>query len=507
MAAIDVLRNSSFGSRTAEEEQDRIGDYFVQTEQWRRVFAGEVDVVYGQKGSGKSAIYSLILKRCNELFDRNVIVIAGERPQGAPAFSTLRDDFPINEAEFVNLWKIYFLTLTGHAIKDYGISNKNAGRVVSALEEANLLPSGFSLPKYLKYAFDYLKSFRPKVASLEGGITVDPISMAPAASGKIVFAEPGREGAKLGAVFIDELYQTANDALKESGYNLWIMLDRLDVAFTETEDMEATALRSLFKFYLDTKQIDRIRPKIFLRTDIWDNLTKQGFREASHIERNLTIQWKDDDLYHLIVRRVIHNNPVCEFYDANAEEVAGSKDKQQEIWGKIFPKQVDSGPNKPDTFSWLLSRTRDSSQRSAPRKLIHFLNELRDRQISRIERGERGPTDTRLFEQVTFKEALPEVSRVRLQQTLYAEYPSQKKFIERLKDQKATQSLRNLAFIWGVDEATASVITADLERIGFFEKFGQGWRVPFIYRPALGLTQGSSDWEGPPPNWEGLAPK
>ena len=246
------------------------------------------------------------------------------------------------------------------------------------------------MSKYLKYAFEYLKSFRPRVSSFEGGVTVDPTTMAPAATGKIVFAEPSREGAKLGSVFIDELYQTANEALEESQYYLWIMLDRLDVAFTDTMEMETTALRSLFKFYLDTKQIDRIRPKIFLRTDIWDNLTKEGFREASHIERNLTIQWKDDDLYHLIVRRIIHNDAICKFYKIDVDEVVSSKDKQQEIWSKIFPKQVDSGPNKPETFAWLLSRTRDSSQLSAPRELIYFLNELRDRQISRIQRGERG---------------------------------------------------------------------------------------------------------------------
>ena len=258
MATIDILRQSNFGSRTAEEEHEIIRKLLLlQIEQWRRVFAGEVDVVYGQKGSGKSAIYSLILKNSDALFDKSVIVIAGEKPQGAPAFSRLKDDFPISESEFVNLWKVYFLTLVGHAIKDYGINNQKSLQVISALEDADLLPSGFSLSKYLKYAFDYIKGFRPKVSSVEGGVTVDPSTMAPAATGKIVFAEPSRESAKLGDIFIDELYQIANVALKESSYSIWIMLDRLDVAFSETADMEATALRSLFKFYLDTKQVDQ----------------------------------------------------------------------------------------------------------------------------------------------------------------------------------------------------------------------------------------------------------
>lgn len=268
MTAIDILRGSNFGSRTAEEEQDSIGSYFVQTEQWRRVFSGAVDVVYGPKGSGKSAIYSLILKNSDTLFDKNIIAIAGERPQGAPAFASIKDDFPISESEFVNLWKIYFLTLVGHAIKDYGIDNEKARELVSILEDAELLPSGFSLSKYLRYAFDYIKSFRPRISEIEGGVSVDPGTLAPTATTKIVFAEPSRENARLGAIYVDELFQVANDALRKSNYSIWIMLDRLDVAFSDSMDLEAVALRSLFKFYLDTKNIDRIRPKIFLRTDI-----------------------------------------------------------------------------------------------------------------------------------------------------------------------------------------------------------------------------------------------
>lgn len=81
MEILEVLKNSNFGRRTAEEENDSIQSYFVQTEQWRRVFSGQIDVIYGPKGSGKSAIYSLILKNSDELFDNKTIAIPGEHPQ------------------------------------------------------------------------------------------------------------------------------------------------------------------------------------------------------------------------------------------------------------------------------------------------------------------------------------------------------------------------------------------------------------------------------------------
>ena len=57
---LDVLRNIRFGERIAEDELNELEKYFVATDQWARVYSGEVDIIYGSKGAGKSAIYALI---------------------------------------------------------------------------------------------------------------------------------------------------------------------------------------------------------------------------------------------------------------------------------------------------------------------------------------------------------------------------------------------------------------------------------------------------------------
>ena len=41
--------------------------YFVETDQWNRIYNGGVDVIYGAKGSGKSAIYHLMMNKEGEL--------------------------------------------------------------------------------------------------------------------------------------------------------------------------------------------------------------------------------------------------------------------------------------------------------------------------------------------------------------------------------------------------------------------------------------------------------
>lgn len=237
--------------------------------------------------------------------------------------------------------------------------------------------------------------------------------------------------------------------------------------------------------------------KIFLRTDIWNSITREGFREASHIERSLHIKWRIEDLTNLVVRRALSNPDICEHFDVRKEAILADFDSQEGFIYRMFPAQVETGPNKPKAFQWVLSRTKDALQPTAPRELIHFLNELRDEQVNRLERGEKLPPEGKLFEQITFKEALPAVSKARLEQTLFAEFPKLKPYVEMLREQKATQNNHSLRQIWSVSFEEANKIASELETVGFFEKLGSPpdvtWRVPFLYRPALNLVQGAAD--------------
>jgi hypothetical protein len=247
----------------------------------------------------------LIIENENKLFDRNIIIAPAENPQGAPAFQNLSADAPQDEFEFVSLWKLYVLTICGQQLKEYGFRSDKCDRVVSALEAADLIPSSFSLAKALRYAFDYIKRFN-RVEAVEGTYNFDPNTGLPTGiRGKIALREPEAAHAKLEIVSVNELFELANEALAEKGYSLWILLDRLDVAFADKPNLEVDALRALFKFYLDLKPFKNIQLKIFLRTDIWNAITENGFREASHIERSLTLKWNNDDLMNLVVRRFI----------------------------------------------------------------------------------------------------------------------------------------------------------------------------------------------------------
>ena len=279
--------------------------------------------------------------------------------------------------------------------------------------------------------------------------------------------------------------------------SLWIALDRLDVAFAETPDLEQNALRALFRVYVDLLACRQIELKIFLRDDIWRRITSTGFREASHVTKDLTIKWDDRSLLNLVVRRMLRNTVIVDRYGVDPDEVLDSADEQQALFYKVFPEQVDLGSRRPETFNWMRTRTQDGTGETAPRELIHLLEACRSVQLHRLEIGEDSPEGVTLFTPATIKAALPEVSKSRLEQTLFAEYPECKPWIESLEGEKTDHDPTSLAKIWGCSEMDAAKRAYQLVEIGFFEQRGtttepRFW-VPFLYRDALEMVQGSAD--------------
>ncbi len=316
---LEVLRHLSFGHRIAEDEARNLAKYFVETEQWRTIFGGRADIVYGAKGAGKSAIYALLQDKESELSSRNIILTSAEEPRGDTVFSDLVSDPPTTEIEFVNLWKLYLLSLVGKLLLEYAPDDSDSKVVISALDKADLITVSGGLRALLRSVSAYVRRF-PEALQL--GLDLDPVTQMPSGiNGKIIFKDPTNAESREGFVGVDDLLGKANNVLAKLSATVWILLDRLDVAFADSEDLEANALRALFKVYRSLAMRDNIRPKIFLRTDIWNRITKdQGFREASHITQTTTITWNKSSLTNLILRRAIQSTVLLEHCNITYEE-------------------------------------------------------------------------------------------------------------------------------------------------------------------------------------------
>src|SRR5262249_54185658 len=152
-----------------------------------------------------------------------------------------------------------------------------------------------------------------RAEAIEGGLTIDPATQMPSGvTGRIVLREPSSDLKKSGVISVDSLFGVLNEVLEERGLEIWVLLDRLDVAFVENHSLEANALRALIRAYADLKNRDAISLKIFLREDIWKRITAEGFREASHLIRYVVLNWTQPALLNLIMRRLLNNSVLVE---------------------------------------------------------------------------------------------------------------------------------------------------------------------------------------------------
>jgi len=488
-AAQDVVKSMSLGSRTAEEEKDALSEYFVETESWRKVYEDEADLIYAPKGGGKSAIYAMLREREGDLFDRKILLISAENPSGKAALQGVRHNPPTPEHDFLRIWKLYFISLVAKTIEEYGIKNDAAKTLLSKLTKEGLhTPQKRSITQLLRDVVDYTK----RSFSLTASMPIAPEAGASTPTFTIAFSEPSLADRQRGMIGVDSLFELCDEAFALDDLKIWILIDRLDVAFADSPELERNALRALFRVYNDMQAYSNISLKIFLRSDIWNAINVGGFREASHLTRSLNISWTPDSLLQLAIQRILRSDILCEYYKIDRNEILSNSSMQKEIFHKVYPPQIDQGARKPKTFDWCLSRTKDGTENNAPRELIHLLATVKVKQLDRCANGNDNPVGESIYDRQSFKDAMKTVSEVRLQQTLYAEYPSHRENIEKLRGQKATQSLITLSEIWELPLEECSMHADALVAIGFFEKAGDFYNVPFMYRPFLKMTQGKA---------------
>lgn len=505
-----LLEQLDFGQRVAELESSNLSNYFVQTYQWKEIYSDGTDIVFGPKGTGKSAIYALLLDKTKELAEKNIEVIPAENPRGAPAFDILnrmdlkdQDKDPLEaeenlERKLIGIWKLYFLILLTDKLKDLQVKDDQGKEVIGIITEAKLIPKQKGLREMIRSSVNYIKNlFKVDVEGVEGTIEMDPGTGLPKIGGKILFKEPSQKGLDLGFKTLDDVLDLANGSLEKAGKSVWITIDRLDVTFTENKSLEKAALRALFRVYRDLPFDGKIKLKIFIRDDIWERITEGGFTEFSHFTRNCRLEWKKEAILNLIASRLANNTQVLTYFGYTKEEILSSTDLQMTCFNKIFPIHIDQEEDQLETLDWILTNIKDGNEVYTPREVIHLLNEAKKMQIRYWENGQTSHiNDDFLISDSALLESMPEVSKTRLTQTLYAEHANYKSRIESFKSNKTEHCPASLSKIWDLDEADSVELANEFSKIGFFKKqiiniSEPRYLIPNIYHQALDLKRGT----------------
>lgn len=473
------LSEIKIGNRVAEQDVEGLKSYFIKTSLWHSIIDEDTDVIFGCKGSGKSALYNYLATTEYDLLDKNVHLLLAENPKGASAFKDFNISPPKNEFEFKSIWKLYFIVLIAQKLSDENYTDSNLKIVTEKLQDSDLIQRRMSFTSIVRMVRDYIKKI-----TIEPALGLDPNSGMPnKVAMKISLNEPSNKDADKGVVSVDNLLHCLNSSLELKGEKIWVTIDRLDAVFQENLDLETMALRTLFQVYIDLQVYNQFRLIIFLRDDIWNRIIEGGFREASHITRSDTIKWGKISLFNLIMSR-FENNPQL-LKSLMIDET--SEERRNLLFAKIFPKKNSTGADF--TFEWLVAKIRDGLDNASPRELIHIVSVAIKHEISLVE-AKAAKRET-LLSMDSLYEGIREASKTKLE-TVVAEYPKLKNLIYRLKGKKPRLKFEELKDLWSTSKKDTAILIKNLIKVGFFKDESSNEEytdllIPIIFRPALSI--------------------
>jgi hypothetical protein len=358
----ELLQKLDLGKSVAEFDED-LEDYFVETEAFRALVDDQIDIIAGDKGTGKTAIFRILEKRfptINKL--RNVEVVPAFNPRGSSIFEKLGQEGLLTESEYNDMWKAYFLALVGNWILSLWEE-----RATPAMKQLDQLLRGLQLREVddrPETIFErILRTVRPlfrwKSAEIGYSVTPDGIQTI---KPKIEFKDEGASSKEEKQVPINSAFGLLNKCLAEGDISVWIAVDRLDEAFQGTPEVEIPALRALFRAYLDLLAFPNLRLKLFVRRDLFRRITAGGFVNLTHVNaRKFEVIWDEEDLLNLLCRRIRKNIDFCKAI--SVEEATADMD----LFDRLFPTQVamESVSQRPGHGSCDESETGITSSRRA----------------------------------------------------------------------------------------------------------------------------------------------
>ncbi|MFC1490633.1 P-loop ATPase, Sll1717 family [Candidatus Latescibacterota bacterium] len=295
------LSSLTLGSSSAENEYRELGDYYLETDEFLSVLRGDVNVVLGRKGSGKTALFFQLRDRLRQ--DKHIVVL-DLKPEGFQLLKFKEQvlDFleeGTREHTITAFWEYLLLLEICHKL----LQNDRA----IYLKDHNLydpyqrLSSMYNTDEYIAEG-----DFAERMLSLTKRINEEFIQHQ-TTKGK---DKRLRRDEITELLYKHDVSALLNQLIEYLQYKqeLWILVDNLDKGWPphgiEHEDvlslrclLDAIAKmeRSFQRKDIPTKGI------IFIRNDVYENLV-ESMPDRGKIS-NVLVDWTDSDLLLELLRR------------------------------------------------------------------------------------------------------------------------------------------------------------------------------------------------------------
>jgi hypothetical protein len=178
--------------------------------------------------------------------------------------------------------------------------------------------------------------------------------------------------------------------LQQDGGYLFIGYDELDTLGAGDWQTMKPAISGLVAFWAEyTRRWQRIRAKIFLRTDLFQRYATEGGADLAKLAANrVELVWSDHNLYGMLLKRIANtSNDLYEYIkDSPRNKIAFSSDGQlgyvpvvadrediRPIIDRLIGSYMGRNAKKGFTYRWLVDHIRDGVGRALPRPLVRLV--------------------------------------------------------------------------------------------------------------------------------------
>lgn len=301
---------------------------------------------------------------------------------------------------------------------------------------------------------------------------------------------------------------------RENRY-IFIGYDELDVLGAKDWNVMSEGIRGLVAFWATyTRRWQRIRAKIFLRSDLFQRYATAGGPDLAKLASNrVELVWSDRNLYAMLLKRIVNtSDELCQY----VKSVHGKIEFYQDSDLGYVPRLIHSEDVRPFiermvgtymganfkkglAYRWLLNHIRDGRGQALPRPLVRMVEVAAELQRN----SSRVPQWPKLLDPTSLRRALDRVSEEHVQHSL-DEWPWLRGLKARIRDEQVPWERRQLERLldncWQIagGEGDAARPPADtphefvdyLVEVGIFRaRFDGRIDVPDLFLAGLGLKR------------------
>ena len=453
----DVLSAIDIGSGFAQNTFKFPERLFIRTQAFEDLINEKVDILYGDRGTGKSSIYGYIRdyhKRIPQI--RGINIISSTISNNSAVLQILtHGDIDIDQVSL--FWEWYVISLVGNYILN-GQYNNELTNLNRLMEDLNIRMKTDDSDVVLNNLWSILYKY----------LNISPDRGA--------FEKHEYLLHKL-----DNLLYMLRDITISLNIKIWILIDGIENLLNPNFAFGNTLAQSLFQTYRKISVFTNIKLKIFIRSDMISYDITRGIEDFDAIkERSRKILWSEESLQKLLTQKLGSSKKLMRFINSSHITI-------DEFFIRLFPMNVNHN-HKTIELNWIFDHIRDGNNTITPRDLIKLVSKAIRNQIDKEGVKKRSiSTGNPIIEFSSLESAYAEVSEEKTKYVLQRQLDSVRITIERFRGTQEKHNALTISKILNQSIEDSSYVISKLSELGFLKLEGTEYIIPPLYQSYLGI--------------------